>query len=546
MQSPASRGIATLFALLADQASAAPDHDAVAAGGTVSAAGGTVSYDGLLAQTLAVARALRAGGFQAGDRLALLADNRPEWISATFAAASLGGVSAPINTWVKRHDLEYVLDHSRPAVLVTAARLGRQDYLAYLREILPELWTAGPGRWHSPRFPELRSVVVIGDQVPEGATGYQAWLSRAATGEAAAVAERPGEIALVLYTSGSSARPKAVPLIHQHLIDNGYEIGRRQGLGSPDRVFLASPLCWAFGGANAMMATLAHGATLVLQPQFDAAAAVQIMRAERCTSIYTLPVMTHALLDQPGFLPERIPTLSKGMTLGPPAEIRLAREQLGADLICNIYGSTETYGNCCVTPYDAPAGRRDAAQGPPLDGMEIRIAGPDGAPLPPGQVGEILVRGRITPGYLRSDRSLVPATDSMGFYRTGDLGSLDESGWLTFAARETEMIKTSGINVSPSEVEEFLHTHPAVADVAVVGADDAVRGQQVVAFVRLRAGSLATPADLRDWCKSHLASYKAPRLVVELDEFPTTPTGKLARRELGALATRRLAEAGQP
>jgi fatty-acyl-CoA synthase len=538
MQSPASRGIATLFALLADQASASPDHDAVAAGGTVS-------YASLLGQTRTIAQALHADGFRAGDRLALLTDNRPEWISATFAAASLGGVSAPINTWVKRHDLEYLLGHSRPTVLITAARLGRQDYLAYLKEILPELWTAGPGQWHSPRFPELHSVVVIGDQVPQGAIGYQTWISQAATREAAPVAERPGDIALVLYTSGSSARPKAVPLIHGHLIDNGFEIGRRQGLGPSDRVFLASPLCWAFGGANALMATLTHGATLVLQSQFDAAAAVQIMRAERCTSIYTLPVMTHALLDQPDFLPDRIPTLSKGLTLGPPAEIRLAREQLGAGSICNIYGSTETYGNCCVTPHDAPASHRDAAQGPPLDGMEIRIADPDGAPMTPGQVGEILVRGRITPGYLASDRSLAPAADSTGFYRSGDLGWLDESGWLIFAARETEMIKTSGINVSPSEVEEFMHTHPAVADVAVVGADDPVRGQQVVAFVRLRAGSAATPADLRDWCKTHLASYKAPRLVVELDEFPTTPTGKLGRRELGALAARRLAEAGQ-
>ena len=540
MQSSGGPPSVSLLALLMARASAAPEHEAVAA------AGGSASYAGLLRQTLVAARALHTTGFGIGDRLALLTDNRPEWISASFAAASLGGISAPINTWVKRHDLEYLMDHSRPAVLITLGRLGRQHYLAYLREILPELWSAEPGQWRSARFPELHSVVVIGEEIPRGAIGYADWISRASPAPAP-VAEQPDAVALVLYTSGSSAQPKAVPLIHRHLIENGFEIGRRQGLSPADRVFLASPLCWAFGSANAMMATLTHGATLILQSQFEAAAAIQMMRREQCTSIYTLPVMTHALLDQPGFMPERVPTLRKGLTLGPPAELRLAREQLGASSICNIYGSTETYGNCCVTPHDAPASRRDVAQGPPLDGMEIRIADPEnGVALPPGQVGEILVGGRITPGYLRPDRSLTAATDRDGFYHTGDLGSLDEQGWLVFAAREAEMIKASGINVSPSEVEEFMHAHPAVADVAVVGADDAIRGQQVVAFVRLRAGATITPAELGEWCKSHLASYKAPRMVFELDEFPTTPTGKLARRELGALATRRLAEAGQP
>lgn len=533
----------TLLAMLERQAAAAPDHEAVV---TVS---GRTSYAELLRQTRAVAAALRADGFGPGDRLALLTDNRAEWISAAFAATALGGVAAPINTWVKRHDLDYLLGHSRPTVLLTLNRLGRQDYLAALGDIVPELWTAPPGRWHSPEFPELRSVVVIGDDVPPGALAYTDWTAAARAGEdnAGPVAGDSEAIALVLYTSGSSAAPKAVPLIHRHLIENGFEIGDRQGLEAADRVFLASPLCWAFGSANALMATLTHGATLVLQSQFDATGALDLLRRERCTSIYTMPVMTHALTDLPDFEPEGVPSLRKGLTLGPPPELRLAREGLGAHGICNIYGSTETYGNCCVTPHDAPAGHRDRAQGPPLPGMEIRIVDPvDDTPLPQGQIGEIRVRGRITPGYLGPDRSLIPATDADGFYRTGDLGALDETGWLTFAARETEMIKTAGINVSPSEVEEFMQSHPAVADVAVVGAEHAVRGQQVVAFVRLRPGAVVTTRDLAEWCKDNLASYKAPRLVVELEQFPTTPTGKLARRELGALATRRLSEAGQP
>jgi fatty-acyl-CoA synthase len=406
--------------LLQEQAAAAPDHDAVAT------TAGRTSYAALLRQTRAAANALHQEGFGPGDRLALLTDNRTEWISA----ASLGGVAATVNAWVKRHDLDYLLGHSRPAVFLTIDRLGRQDHLAVLRQILPELWSAGPGQWLSPRFPELRSVVVIGDEIPPGATSYPAWIEGAYGVPPDPDAADPDAIALILYPSGSSAEPKAVPLIQRDLIENGFETGERQGLAPVDRVFLASPLCWAFGSANALIATLTHGATLVLQSQFGAVGALALLRGEQCTSIYTMPIMTHALLDQDDFLPERVPSLRKELALGPPSKIRLAREQLGAGSICSIYGPTETYGNCCVTPHDAPASHRDRAQGPPLDGMQIRIADPaDGAPLPPGQVGEILVRGRITPGYLGPDRSLIPAAYPSGFYRTGDLGLVDESGW---------------------------------------------------------------------------------------------------------------------
>ncbi|HVE27296.1 MAG TPA: class I adenylate-forming enzyme family protein [Sporichthya sp.] len=505
----------TLAGLLNERAEGAP-----AAVGAVTA-DSRATWAELRAGAARAAAALRRDGVGRGDRVAVLLDNRLEWLQVAFGAASLGAVVTPINTWVKTRDLDYLLGHAQPRVLVTIDQLGKQDYLGYLGEL------GVPG-------PLVERLVVVGKEVPAGAVSFDHW----ATGDADFVdVADPGEIALVLYTSGSTANPKAVPLTHRHLIENGWAIGSRQGLSPADRVFLSAPLAWAYGSANALMSSFTHGAALVLQSTFDAAGAYELLRRERCTSIYTLPVMTRALLDLPGFDAASLPDLRRGLTIGPPAELVLAHGALGVDQICNIYGSTETYGNCCVTPHDAPFARRVSSQGPPLDGVELRIVDVDTrAPLGVGQVGEILVRGRITPGYLGADRHPERVTDDSGFFATGDLGSLDADGWLTFAARDSEMIKTAGINVSPAEVEAFLASHPDVVEVAVVGAEAEVRGQVVVAFVRLVPGAEVTTDQLRAWCKDSIASYKAPAAVIAIEAMPTTPTGKLSRRDLVRLA----------
>jgi fatty-acyl-CoA synthase len=210
---------------------------------------------------------------------------------------------------------------------------------------------------------------------------------------------------------------------------------------------------------------------------------------------------------------------------------------LGVEAICNIYGSTEVYGNCCVTPHDAPLEQRMQSSGPPLPGVELRIVDPEtGSPLGPGEVGEIRIRGRVSPGYLDEAGGLIPIVDGDGYFATGDFGSVGEDGWLLFSGRMSEMIKTAGINVSPAEVEDFLLGHDDVAEAAVTGAPHPVRGEEVVAFVRLRPQAVVTADALREWCRSRMASYKVPARILVVDAFPTTTTGKLARRELKALA----------
>jgi fatty-acyl-CoA synthase len=321
---------------------------------------------------------------------------------------------------------------------------------------------------------------------------------------------------------------------HYGTIENGFSIGERMGLEREDRVFVSVPLFWAYGAVNALPATLTHGAALVLQAAFEPRGALHLIERHRCTAIYTLPNMSAALLAADGFAPARVESLRTGLMLGTEAEIRRTLQELGVSKICNIYGGTETYGNCCVTPSEWPDERRLTSQGPPLPGVRLRIADPStGEVLPAGAVGEIQVSGYLARGYL-DDESGAGATafGADGWYRSGDLGSLDDEGGLYFHSRATEMIKTGGINVAPREVEEFLALHPAIDNVAVVGVPDERLSEVVVAFVVARAGEDLTEDELRSYCAERIASFKVPARVHLIGELPATDTGKLARRAL--------------
>lgn len=484
-----------------------------------------------------VATALSRAGVGRDDRVALLCTNRIEWIETYFGTARSGGTVHAINTWVTGPELASLLDEAGPKVLVMLAEHGRNRYLDELRRLVPEAWDSEPSRWRSARYPGLREIVVIGGEPPIGARSYEEWLESApepVPPDQSAPAEliSANRTGVVLYTSGSAAMPKAVPLLDYAMIENGYHIGQRMSLTFADRVWLGSPLFWSYGCANALMATLTHGATLVLQEQFSAATAVDMLELHSCTAAYLLPTMVRALLEVPELDPSRLKTLRTGLTIGTPEDVRLAAEELGIEDICNVYGATETYGNCCVTPHATPLARRLVSQGPPLPGVTIRIVDPaSDAVLGCDELGEIQAKGYLTPGYL-GDSSAGEVFTPDGFYRSGDLGYLDSEGWLHFTARATEMIKTSGINVAPAEVEQCLMTHPQVEQVAVVGVPDARKDELVVAYVVVRSGAAPGGDELIAHCRDHLASYKVPARVHLVAELPKTGSGKLSRRDL--------------
>ncbi len=519
MKAPYSR---TLYDLLCEQAERYPKNEAVVSGTT------RYTYPQLRDRAAIVGAGLRALGLKRHDRVGLLLNNCAEWVEICFGAAAIGAVLVPFSTWSKRRELEFLFKDSRIKVLLAVDRLGDQNYAQDIDAIRAA---------HS-----SLALVMIGDTKLAGATPYATFMQQSPLTEPLPAGDgaRVDDTALVLYTSGSTSYPKAVPLRHHSIIENGFNIGERQGYTPQDRVLLSPPLFWSYGSANAMCATLGHGATLVLQGRFDAGESLDLIENERCTALYTMPGMTSAMLAHKDFRRERTKTLRKGVTIGTPQDVATAANDLGASEICNVYGQTESCGNCVVTWHHWPLERRMQVQGPALPGVEIRIVDETtDMPVGPNTPGQIEVRGNLTPGYdgVSAENNAKTFTAD-GFFRTGDQGQLTPDGDLQFLARTTEMIKRAGINIAPAEVEEVLRQHPGVAEVGVVGTADADKGEIVVAFVVPKAGAALTEDALRAHCRAEAASYKTPDRVELCATLPTTATGKLMRNGLKEMAAK--------
>lgn len=519
MKAPFSR---TVFELLSEQTAIDPDRDAVVS------ADGHLSYSELSVRAARVCGYLQAHGVRRGDRVGLLSENRAEWLEIFFGIAALGAVVVPISTWSTASELLFLLDDSRVKLLFTIDRFGSRRF----GDDILAMAAAG-------RLDHLDQIIVINGAARKGAASYEAVqqadpIMDLLPGDGASASDT----LMILYTSGSSSRPKAVPLDHFATIENGFNIGRRQGLRRADRVLVAVPLFWAYGAVNALPAVISHGATLVLQSYFEAGGALDLIEQQRCTALYTLPAMTNALLAHPAFEAKRTRSLRTGVTIGAPQDIMQAAEKLGAREVCNIYGQTESYGNCCVTPHHWPLEQRAVCQGPPLPGVHVRVRNIEsGALAAAGEIGAIEVSGYLTRGYVAdSVRFNAETFTEDGYFITGDLGSLDEDGNMRFAGRSSEMIKRSGINVSPSEVEEILQRHPDVGLAGVTGVADDVRGELIVAYVTAAGGRLVDADAVIAYCREHLSRYKVPDRLIVTETLPLTATGKVMRRELKVMA----------
>lgn len=527
MRAPNSR---TFFDMIEEQAARYPEAVAVIVEDRF------VSYGALALRARRVAAALRARGIGRGDRVGILINNRIEWLDVFFGAAALGAVVVPFSTWSTRSEIDFLLEDSQVALLVSLNQFGDQDFAAHLAALAPELTQNVSEGARAARYPHLRGIVFVGEGHVSRAQSFEAFTDVAPLTDDLAPGDgvSAGDDAVILYTSGSSKKPKAVRLLHFGAIETGFNIGERQGLRPGDRVLLSPPLFWSYGCINAMPATLGHGAALVLQGRFEPGEALDLIEKHRCTALYTLPGITSALIRHPEFKPERTRSLRTGLTIGSPNDVITAAQVLGAREICNIYGSTETYGNTCVAWHHWSLERRAHCQGPPLPGMNVRIVDIEtGAPLGVGEDGLVEVAGYITPGYCGAsseNNALLFTAD--GYFKTGDIGRFNENGDFVFAGRNTEMIKRAGINVSPAEVEEVLLQHEKVSQAGVVGVADPERGELIYAFVIPAPGATPTEDELRTHCGAHLSKYKLPDRITIRPALPMTVTGKLMRREL--------------
>ncbi|MBN8906277.1 MAG: AMP-binding protein, partial [Rhodospirillales bacterium] len=416
---------------------------------------------------------------------------------------------------------QHALHLTGASVLVMADRYLKHDYIAEL---------AGMSE-----LPEFRHIVCLGDKRPPGALTYAdlraiGYDVSDAVLDAARAAVRPDDVAYLLFTSGSTARSKAVPLLHGGLIGNMHGIGERLHLTEQDRLLMVVSLFWSFGCANALFAMMTHGGGVVLQDSFDTGRSLELIEQERCTVLYAMPNMALAMQSHPDRARRDLSSLRTGITL--PQSVKLMAS-LGVPEITSCYGLTEGYGNSMVTDCKAPLERRAEISGTALPGTEVEIVDPTTrAPLPAGEAGEIRIRGFVTPGYYRDEATTRAATDDAGWFYTGDLAWLDAEGGLHFVSRIKELVKTGGINVAPAEVEEILEAHPAVRQAVVVGLPDPEREEILAALVVLHDGAHATPEELTRHCRALGAAFKVPRRIVlaGASEVPLTDTGKISKR----------------
>ena len=484
----------------------------------------------LRAESRVVAKKLVGLGVGKGTRVGLLCANRPEWLPLAFGALRLGAVLVPFSTLWKRDEIAYALTHADVQLLLTLPGFLKHDYLASLREIVPELPGATPGRLLSAGAPALRRVVLLEGEAP----GTERWRDLSADVaddflDAVQASVHPTDPAVVFFTSGTTSQAKAVVQSHGSLTISARRIADCLGIGPDDAWWGHMPLFWSGGFVMGALATLAGGGRVVLHEVVEPGAALALLEAERCTIMLGWH-QAGPLLDHPDFAKRRL-YLKKGSGGTHPLATRL----LGADHVSvGMFGMTETA--TCVTcgRWDDSVELRTGTFGPPLAGMEVRIVDPETLqPVAPGETGEILVRGpTLMEGYYRVPRE--QTFGAGGFFRTGDLGYLDDTGRLHFGSRLKDVIKTAGVNVAATEVEEALARHPSVKAAHVVGVPDPVRGENIAAFVVLAAGAVGDVEALRAFCRENLASYKVPREVFFIAEadVPRTGTGKIEKPAL--------------
>jgi fatty-acyl-CoA synthase len=483
----------------------------------------SLSFAELLARSEALATGLSARGIRRGMRVGLLQANSIDFVASFMGIGILGAVAVPFSTWSTAAELSFLVADSDVTAILAQPALGDRDLLTDLHAACRAAgYAALTERIFTPK-----GIIAADTEQPT------LW------------ATDPGDDAMILYTSGSTSRPKGVRLSQRDCAVNGFHIGERQGLRPGDRVFLAAPLFWSYGLANALPATFGHGATLVLTERFDPVAARQMIRRHQCTAIYTLPALTDALLTAPGYDPADFATLRTGVTIGTAADLKRAALGLGVAEICNIYGATETYGNCCVTWHHWPLERRMECQGPPLPGQIMRFRDPEsGMLLPSGVTGLAEVSGRVSPGYIGASAAHNDAVFTAdGYYRTGDLGHLDADGCFCFVGRDSDMIKRSGINVSPSEVEQALQGLPGISQCVVVGVPDDRLGEAIAALVVAVGGQDLNATAIRAGLRVCLSSYKLPDHFLKVEALPLTATGKIQRRHARDRAVSLLTEA---
>lgn len=497
-----------------------------------------------------LAKALMALGVQKDEKVAIWATNEPHWLTLMFATAKIGAVLVPVNTSYRNQELLYLLQASDTETLFVGNGFRDHNFFDTLYDVVPELKNQEPGKTDIPILPRLKRVVALDKTPHEGILSYHGILNLAPTISDEAYAQRkndvfPHEVINMQFTSGTTGFPKGVMLSHVNILNNGYWIGRHQNLDHTDTVCLPVPFFHCFGCVLGVMACVNHASKMVVIESFDPSIVLSQIEAEQCTAAYGVPTMFLSLLEHKRFPSTNVSTLRTGIMAGSvcpePLMRRVISEMNLAELtIC--YGLTEGSPVMTQTHADEEFIYKVSSVGRAMPGIEVKIINPEtGEDLPANTAGEVICKGyNVMQGYYKNPTA-TKSTIINDWLHTGDLGIMDDKGYLVITGRIKDMILRGGENIYPREIEEYLSHMPEIFDIQVVGVPSRRYGEEVAAFIIVREGNTLTPAKIRAYCKGNIAWQKVPKHIVFVDAFPMTASGKIQKYVLREQAAEKFA-----
>ena len=483
------------------------------------------TYAAFDADVNGLALGLLAGGIEAGDRIGIWSPNCPEWTLLQYATAKVGAVLVNVNPAYRSHELAYVVGQSGMRMLVSAVQHKTSDYRAMIDEVRSQCH-------------DLHDVVYIGEDSWDELVGAGSEASMDQLADRMATLSCDDAIN-IQYTSGTTGFPKGATLSHHNILNNGFFVGELVGYTERDRICLPVPFYHCFGMVMGNLAATSHGACMVIPaPAFDPGATLKAVEQERCTSLYGVPTMFIAELALEGFAAYDLSSLRTGIMAGSPCPVEVMKRviaEMNMSEVAIAYGMTETSPVSTMTRADDDLARRTETVGRVMPHLEVKVVDPyTGLTVPRGETGELCTRGySVMLGYWEQPDKTTEAIDAARWMHTGDLATMDDGGYLSIVGRIKDMVIRGGENVYPREIEEFLYSHPDIADVQVIGVPDAKYGEELMAWVVMRPGREPLTAEgVRAFCNGKLAHYKVPRYVHVVDGFPMTVTGKIRKVEM--------------
>jgi fatty-acyl-CoA synthase len=497
-----------------------------------------------------LARGLMALGVEKGEKIAIWATNVPHWITLMFASARIGAVLITVNTSYHAHELEFLLRQSDCETLFMADSYRDHDFIRIIETVAPQIREQSSDNLSIPHLPRLRRIALMGEERKKGLFRLSDIASLAPQTplpayEARKAEIRPHDVVNMQYTSGTTGFPKGVMLTHVNIVNNGYWIGRHQNFFAGDRLCLTVPLFHCFGCVLGVMACVNHGAAMVVIEAFNPLRVMSAIEKERCTSVYGVPSMYLSMLEHRHFSRYDLSSLRTGIMAGsvcPAPLMRRVTEQMHMKEITICYGLTEASPVMTQTHADEEFERRISTVGRAMPGIEVAVADPKALPermeeMPRGVPGEVVCRGyNVMKGYYNLPEESAAAVTADGWLRSGDMGVMDEQGYLIITGRIKDMIIRGGENIYPREIEEFIAGMDEIMDVQVVSVPSRKYGEEVAAFIIPRKNVALGAEDVRAYCKGRLAWHKVPRHMAFVESYPMTGSGKIQKFKLREMA----------